>query len=218
MSSDPAFLFYPGDYLRDTQNLSEPAQVAYDRIMCEHMRKICISQQRLNFFTKRLSPEHVEELLSVLEKTDEGYIINWVRESILKRRNYSESRSKNRKGKGKNISNSYDNHMENENENVIENRITNLDGGMGEDDLFKELSSSHSWLEGVAKNVGAKSVEEITIMLKHFLNTESLVGSLEKRNMSEIKSHFLNWSRKYISKNKQTYSDGGQNWFKISED
>ena len=58
---DPEFLFYPGDYLTDTQCLSEKTQVAYDRIMCEHMRNICISQKQLKFFTKRLSPDETEE-------------------------------------------------------------------------------------------------------------------------------------------------------------
>jgi hypothetical protein len=99
MSKDPAFLFYPGDYLRDTQCLSEKTQVAYDRIMCEHMRNICISQQQLNFFTKKLSEDELNELLMVLEKTDEGYHIHWVAESISKRKAYSESRRQNRQKK-----------------------------------------------------------------------------------------------------------------------
>jgi len=118
---DPAFLFYPGDYLRDTQTLSSNSQVAYDRIICEHMRNICISQQQLKFFTKRLSEDELEELMFVLIKVKGGYQIEWVAESIEKRRKYSKSRSENRKGKGKkedNISTTYDPHMENE--SVIE--------------------------------------------------------------------------------------------------
>jgi len=66
MAKDPAFLFYPGDYLRDTQCISENCQVAYDRIMCEHMRNICITHQQLKFFTKRLTEEELEELKMVL--------------------------------------------------------------------------------------------------------------------------------------------------------
>ncbi len=121
MSKDPAFLFYPGDYLRDTQILSEAVQVSYDRIMCEHMRNICITQKQLNFLTKKLSKDEKEDLLMVLTKVNGGYQIAWVAESIVKRRAYSISRSENRTGKKKNTSTSYDNHMENEdvNENVI---------------------------------------------------------------------------------------------------
>ena len=118
MAKDPGFIFYPGDYLRDTQTLSEKTQVAYDRIMCEHMRNICISQQQLKFFTKRLTDDEKSELMFVLDKVSGGYQIEWVSESINKRKAYSESRRKNREGKSKedmnNTSSSYDSHMENE--------------------------------------------------------------------------------------------------------
>lgn len=114
MSKDPAFLFYPGDYLRDTQCLSDPAQVSYDRIMCEHMRNICISKSCLDFFTKKLNDDQKSELMQVLSLCDGGYCIDWVRESILKRRAYSVSRSKNRKKTHVNHMKSYDDHMENE--------------------------------------------------------------------------------------------------------
>jgi len=132
MAKDPAFLFYPGDYLRDTQCMSEKTQVAYDRIICEHMRNICIRQQQLKFFTKNLSEDEKEELMIVLDKIKGGFQISWVAESINKRKAFSESRRKNRSGKNKKHMNkmslSYDVHMENENENeniskdVIENK------------------------------------------------------------------------------------------------
>lgn len=119
MGKDPAFLFYPGDYLRDTQTLSEKAQVAYDRIICEHMRNICIRHAQLNFFTKRLSEQEIAELKMVLKETAEGFQIEWVADSIMKRKAYSESRKINRAGKGKkhmnDICKSYVEHMENEN-------------------------------------------------------------------------------------------------------
>ncbi|WP_294891819.1 hypothetical protein [Sulfuricurvum sp. MLSB] len=112
MNKDFAFLFKPGDYLRDTQCLSERAQVAYDRIMCEHMRNICITQQQLNFFTKRLTEDEKAELLMIVDKIDGGYEINWVAESIRERIAYSESRSKNRMGKSKKHMKTYVKHME----------------------------------------------------------------------------------------------------------
>ncbi|HEY3405402.1 MAG TPA: hypothetical protein VGK59_18585 [Ohtaekwangia sp.] len=128
--TDPAFLFYPGDYLRDTQCLSEQAQVAYDRIMCEHMRNICITQAQLDFFTKRLTADQKSELMMILRPVNNGFCIPWVVDSITKRREYSESRRKNRESKGKkespkakNISSTYVPHMENE--IVIEDEIEN---------------------------------------------------------------------------------------------
>jgi uncharacterized phage protein (TIGR02220 family) len=106
---DPAFLFYPGDYLKDTQCLSEKSQVAYDRLMCAHMKNIVITNDLLEFFTKKLNSAEKSELMFVIEKTDGGFCIPWVVESICKRKTYSDSRRSNRSGKKK----TYDSHMEN---------------------------------------------------------------------------------------------------------
>lgn len=140
MAKDPAFLFYPGDYLKDTQCLNELQQVAYDRIMCEHMRNICehmnnigVSQGRLNFFTKSLSEHEKKELLTFLQECEAGFQIEWVALSISKRKYYTNSRAKNRSKKTKNISSSYDKHMVNENENEIDNKI--------ESEKIKEIGS-----------------------------------------------------------------------------
>ena len=122
MAKDPAFLFYPGDYLRDTQNFTEAQQVAYDRIMCEHMRNICITQMQLDFFTKRISETEKAELMFYLKKVNGGYQIEWVAESIIKRRAYTESRRNNKGKKDKSVCSTYDSHMENENENEIINK------------------------------------------------------------------------------------------------
>ncbi len=96
--------------------LSEKAQVAYDRIMCEHMRNICISQSKLNFLTKKLNDIEKEEVMSVLIECEGGFQIEWVALSICKRKDYSESRKQNRKGKDKkhmiDISTTYVSHME----------------------------------------------------------------------------------------------------------
>ena len=89
MAKDPAFLFYPGDYLRDTQMLSEAAQVAYDRIMCEHMRNTGITEKQYRFLTKRLSEDEAEALAMVIEKENDLYVIPWVAESIGKRKKYT---------------------------------------------------------------------------------------------------------------------------------
>jgi len=116
MAKDFAFLFKPGDYLRDTQCLSEKAQVAYDRIMCEHMRNICITKTQLNFFTKRLNPDELNELMFTLNQVNGGYEIEWVAESIRERINYSDSRRKNREGKSKKHMKTCVKHMEDESE------------------------------------------------------------------------------------------------------
>lgn len=156
MASDPAFLFYPGDYLRDTQNLSPATQVAYDRIMCEHMRNICVRHNQLKFFTKRLSDDEKEELSLLLTETDKGFTIGWVAESINKRRAYSDSRRKNRRGKKekdmKDISASCDSDMEIEIEDV--NR-DNKKGGEIEISEMEPLSKPQEKLRNeICKHFG----------------------------------------------------------------
>ena len=145
MAKDPAFLFYPGDYLRDTQCLSEKAQVAYDRIMCEHMRNICkdvskigITKDKLNFFTKRLNEDEKNDLMNVLVKNGDVYQIEWAALSICKRKNYSDNRAENRRGKSKKDMKTYVSHMENENEIVNEDVIV-LKGGLGENGLCYDI-------------------------------------------------------------------------------
>lgn len=196
MARDPAFLFYPGDYLRDTQCLSPNSQAAYDRIMCEHMRNICISQQQLNFFTKRLSEGEKEELMMVLTKNDSGFQIDWVVDSITKRKAYSESRSNNRAGKSKkdmnNTSLTYDKHMEIENE--IENKVDKEDSRNGiviydKESLISELQNT-KWIKDLALRF---KLDDLTAKnkLNEFADDLKLKSGY-KRNLAEIKTHFFN--------------------------
>ena len=178
MAKDPAFLFYPGDYLRDTQTLSEKAQVSYDRIMCEHMRNICISQQQLKFFTKRLTDDEKSELMFVLDKVNGGYQIEWVALSINKRKAYSESRRKNREGKGKddmnNTSRTYDSYMENENE--IEDVIKNEEK--------KEPPYKTFYREEWEKSKGHNLSSKYRHIIKYIMN-------LDKNIIDEPGTHIL---------------------------
>ena len=181
MSKDPAFLFYPGDYLRDTQVLSEESHVAYDRIMCEHMRNICISQQRLKFFIKRLDHDQQEEIMSVLEESADGFQIPWVAESITKRKAYSESRRKNRASKPdkhmSNISSSYVPHMENENENVNDtiNKTKNQDEKI-EVEIFPTFEDFWNQYD---KKVGKPKCQKIWKQIRQ-TDRESIVDHLDK--------------------------------------
>lgn len=210
MAKDPAFLFYPGDYLRDTQCLCANSQTAYDRILCEHMRNICISQKQLNFFTKRLSADEKEELLMVLTKVDQGYQIDWVVDSITKRRAYSDSRSKNRSGKSKpiteNISKSYVNHMENE--IVIENDIEIKDEVKNVIEYLNSRARTNfrSNTDKAIKHIKARFNEKFTLQdfidvidnrvdkwandpkMKEYLRPETLFGSKFESYLQDSKS------------------------------
>lgn len=204
-------MFYPGDYLRDTQCLSEKAQVAYDRIMCEHMRNICITQEQLNFFTKRLSEDEKQEVIHVLTKIKGGYEIHWVAESIRKRNKYSESRQKNRLGKTKpksdNISSTYVNHMEDEDENENKDRsIVKRDrgsGGKGTALMVKikedTLLMDENLLMQVERhnNLPMGAAQQLAQMFYERLNA---TGELESKSVVDYRKHFQNWVSKQVDR------------------
>lgn len=177
---DPAFLFYPGDYLRDTQCLSETVQVAYDRIMCEHMRNICISQAQLKFFTKRLSPDEISELMMVLTEVDGGFQIRWVAESINARKAYSESRRKNRTSKKEKhiskTSETYVQHMENENEN--EDVVT--------DEVSYEIISTNSNLNSEEQTKRARPSRRQLFRNSPYANLEDFVSKVYKPEYEDV--------------------------------
>lgn len=222
MGSDPAFLFYPGDYLRDTQCLSESAQTAYDRIMCEHMRNICISQQQLNFFTKRLAPDQKSELMAVLKKVNGGFQIKWVAESIEKRRNYSDSRRKNREGKSKHIKNtsiSYVPHMENEDGNVIDNenklnsvkKDFSLPDVQGEEIHFPISTEKVKLAWATWKEYRLKEHKKIYGMYGEQAALKQLEGMDENQILSTIwKAIESNWLNLYPNGNTSTGKNGNR--------
>lgn len=197
MSKDPAFLFYPGDYLRDTQTLSENAQVAYDRIMCEHMRNICISQRQLNFFIKRLNNDEKDEINFLLKKIDGGFCIEWVAESIVQRRKYSESRRNNRSGKTKkkqnNISKTHDQHMENESVNEIEVKdviIINNENEKKFELIIKSFNSICNSLEPILKLTQQRKINIEKIINEYKPNDVCAFFDIVFTKVSE--SSFLN--------------------------
>ena len=192
MAKDPAFIFYPGDYLRDTQCLSEKTQVAYDRIMCEHMRNICISQQQLKFFTKRLSEDEQEELLMVLTEVNGGYQISWVAESIEKRRAYSDSRRKNREGSKKDmkkIPKTYVPHMENEIEieNINKDVNDNAKPFIKDSDEFRLSKLLYDLI--LERNPNNKKPD-----LQSWAKNIDLMIRVDKRSIKEIEGA-IRWSQ-----------------------
>lgn len=118
---DPAILFYTSDFIADTFYLT-----------LEQAGKLALLMAHRHWMDRRLS---YNEILTICKDTEpdkaifdrykkdsNGYYYNpTVEKAIQKRKQYSESRSRNRKGKCKkqvnNTSKTYENHTENRNEN-----------------------------------------------------------------------------------------------------
>lgn len=124
---DPAFLFYTSDFLTGTMTMTDDQVGKYIRLLCLQHQKGLLSEKDMLFICK----SYDEDIFMKFEKNGEGLYFNRrLEEETIKRRKYSESRSKNRISGHKHekkeeskpddntiISSSYDQHMENENEN-----------------------------------------------------------------------------------------------------
>jgi hypothetical protein len=99
MSKDPAFLFYPTDFMGMVMNFDNEETGMFIKLLC------------LQFFQGHYTEEDImritgyaptERLFNKLTVDAQGYYFNeWLEERIIKRRKYAESRRKNRQGKKK---------------------------------------------------------------------------------------------------------------------
>jgi hypothetical protein len=125
MAKDPAFLFYSADFIVGTYEMTDEQVGRYIRLMCLQHQKGHLSE---SVVLSVMGGEIDREVIGKLKRDDDGLYYNErLEEETNKRRKYSESRAKNRKGKAvskshdnhmSNICNSYDEHMVNENEDV----------------------------------------------------------------------------------------------------
>lgn len=227
-----AFVFFPGSYLRDTQCLSEKSQVAYDRIMCEHVRNICISKSQFKFFVKKLNNEEIEELMQVLTENEDGFQITWVADSINKYNNYRQSRSNNRKGKTKkqeenknnhmeNISKTYDKHMEYEYEDLSRFNLEKDKGGLGEKEktnLPARMNAELTIQMSVTDNNRAHDVIDMQNnlprgsgkkMAEIFLSMLDATGELQKHNPDDMGRYFINWANYHAKRLRPMLENAG---------
>lgn len=119
MAKDPAVLFYYQDFLVGTQFMSDSDIGKFIRILCHQADKGNLSKEQvLNICKSSDIPKMIKEKLMVDENGN--YYNERMRVEKEKRRNFTESRKKNRLGKKdmNNTSLTYDTHMENENENT----------------------------------------------------------------------------------------------------
>jgi uncharacterized protein YdaU (DUF1376 family) len=122
MAKDPAFLFYPGDFNTGTQFFSDEQTGKYIRLLMAQHQHGHLPEKHMLIICK----SYDKDVFSKFVKDSDG---NWYNErleiEIIKRKNYVESRSKNKEGKtkGKIMCESYDNHMENINRNKDINGI-----------------------------------------------------------------------------------------------
>jgi uncharacterized protein YdaU (DUF1376 family) len=207
MAKDPAFLFYYQDFFTGISDLSNEEAGAYIRCLCmqaskgglteKHMKIICISNDVHNTIKTKF----------IFDENDGLYKNERLVLEIKKRKEYSESRSKNRKGATKNskktidnISKTYVQHMENENENENVVKKKNRGSGGKEKTLAVQpkpntLTDNLNLLQTVEMHNGLPPGSAATLA-KVFYEIQSSTGNLEGKTIKDYQMHFSNWARK----------------------
>jgi hypothetical protein len=122
MAKDPAVLFYTNDFLTGTFTMSDEQVGKYIKLLCLQHQKGLLSEKDMLSICK----SYDEDIFAKFFKTDAGFYNQRMKDEADKRKQYSESRRKNKMKKKDdehmiNISESYVTHMENENEDEIIN-------------------------------------------------------------------------------------------------
>lgn len=131
---DPAFLFYSSDFLTGTLTMTNEQVGKYIRLMCLQHQKWELSEKDMLFICDSYDKDIWNKFIT---DEDGSYFNERLRDEMIRRSEYSESRRKNRLGKGKevkskekkgdNISLTYDKHMETETETeTITNTIPDI--------------------------------------------------------------------------------------------
>jgi len=119
MSKDPAFLFYPSDFLSGTMFFTDEQTGKYIRLLCAQHQHGSLTQDQMMFICK----SYDSAIWAKFDKDDDGnFFQHRLKEEIEKRVKYCESRGNNKRGKTKlndmkNISKSCDDDMGNRNRN-----------------------------------------------------------------------------------------------------
>lgn len=193
MAKDPAFLFYSSDFLTGTLTMTDEQVGKFIRLLCLQHQKFELSEKDMMHICK----SYDEDIYEKFKKEDSKYYNERLREESIKRKNYSDSRRKNKLKKDmKNICLTHDEHMENENENEIVNKDININkNGFFKESEFEELPEQYqrSIIEQM-KIQKQKDIErEVVISMWQIFKTQNLTGDKFYNNRNEVYRHFTNW-------------------------
>ena len=147
MAKDPAFLFYPGDWLGGTMTMSRHQKGCYMDLLIAQFNNGPLSLDTIKTVLGQ-DQAHWAVLSSKFKQTADGLWFNErLATEIEKRKNFCDSRRNNKSGRKKTYDKTYDYthdkshdlHMENENENRNEIKDS-LKGGVGENFLIPSMS------------------------------------------------------------------------------
>jgi len=151
MAKDPAVLWYSNDFISGTYTMTDEQVGKYVRLLCLQQQNGHLTENDMKYICKTYD----KVIYTKFIKEGGIYYNKRMRDEADKRKNYSESRKKNRLGiKNDIISTSYVKHMEDIdiNVNVINNK-----------DEIKKL-----WISTFGKNPSLPEIDQTNLLLERF--------------------------------------------------
>lgn len=170
-NKDPAFLFYSSDFLTGTMFMSDIQLGKYIKLLCIQHQKGHLSEKDMKNICKRYDKDIFDKFV----KDNEGKYYNIrLQKEIDKRRNYSKSRSENRKNKitFENICFSYVKHMENENENINKNNILEYINNNKLNNIIELLLEYFNYRKSIRIPNNQNVIDELISFLKPYNKKE----------------------------------------------
>jgi len=124
---DPAFLFYPSDFLIGTDDMTNEEIGCYIRLLCWQADRGALSDSKIKKICGELWDKSAELQSKFTKQTSGKHFNKRLQSEIEKRKNYCNSRRDNRLNKKhmSNIRKTYEKRMENEDVNVNVNKKEN---------------------------------------------------------------------------------------------
>ena len=148
MAKDPAFLFYPGDWLQGTMGMTFEEKGAYFELLIFQFNNGKFSKAQAKQVLSICSTSVFENVLQKFDTDGKFFWKQRLSDEIEKRRKFSESRRNN--AKSHKTPKAYAKHMENENKDENENEILNEYENWtqqifdGNDHLFEQMFPKES--------------------------------------------------------------------------
>lgn len=200
VAKDPALLFYTSDFLTGTMFMSNEQVGKYIRLLCAQHQQ------------GRLTHQHMINICQTYDKTvfdkftvdEDGLYFNQRLEiEIVRRKNYSESRSKNRLSK-KTSESTYVPHMETVTENSLSNSSNTGDSKFSANMMHgKNYVESFTLMEKairVFRDNGLTATEENVKHVCRKYITEMDAKDEQKQTLKLFASHFVSWSKMHGKK------------------
>lgn len=198
MSKDPAFLFYPNDWLGGTLGMTFEEKGAYMELLMLQFNRGHMTSHMMGHTVG----QHLDKLLDKFVQDGNGLYYNVrLEEEKKKRETFTASRRNNIKGSNQftkkdskkegHKKGHMTSHMENENKDNIDT--------IKEDEIYlqskknwEEIVKPSKWFDAMIKN-NFTTKEFLLKSLESFWVTANYLENPEKKEVNDIKLHFANW-------------------------